>query len=328
MRLLLQMISTFCLLMLLSIQASAQIWVSNNAPKEGSLRVTLSGMHKLSTLKGKRGSTKVIQWLKSGSSVEESLFSLADTSAKILLFDPQEQMVAIETIVDSTSSAFVFDNPDEGFYNLFYLDKNVQNDTLFVSCASREMLNHSCRNGHARELKYIPYKTFEKDIPMQVVRERTKSDDLHYFVSSGEFVTFRALHQGKPLEGVKMTLATQKGWEKVQYSNSDGLVTFQLIQDYFTNWNLFDVKKLSDYLLIAEKTLPESGIYKQKTFANTKYVTTYSEAYLPAKTNYMSFVWGLVVFIVTVIVSFIAIYIYRHKRNVLKKHNYELTSKY
>lgn len=316
---------TLFLLMMLSLQASAQIWISNSAPEESSYKIVPSGMHKLSTLKGKRGSSKIVQWLRSGSSVEESLFSQADSSAKIFLFDPQNQMINVETVADSNASAFMFDNPDEGFYNLFYLTEKVRDDTLMVSCASREILNHSCRNGHAKDLKYVPYKTFEKVIPLQVVRERTKGENLHYFVASGEFLTFRALHHGKALEGVKMTLSTQKGWEKVQYTDADGKATFQVIQDYFTEWNLFDVRKLHEYLLVSEITLPESGIDQESAFCCTKYFTTYSESYLPAKTNYLSLAWSLVVFLVTVTISFIAVYAYRHKRNVLKKHNYELS---
>jgi len=328
MKFLLQKVLILCFLMMLSLQSVAQIWISNSAPKESSLKIAVSGMHKISALRGERGSAKVIQWLRSGSSVEESLFSQADSSASIFLFDPQEQRVAVETKADMNSSAFVFKNTEEGYYNLFYLTEKVCNDTLMVSCASREILNHSCRNGHAKELKYIPYKTFGKDIPMQIVRERNKGDDLHYFVTSGERLTFRALHDGKPIEGVKMTLVSQKGWKNVSYTNLEGVASFELIQDYFTNWNMFDVKKVYNYLLIAEKALPISGIRNQKTFKQTKYVTTYSEAYLPAKTNYMSLVWGLIVFLVTVIISFIVVYVYRHKRNVFKKHNYEYTSKY
>lgn len=328
MKLLLHAVLAFCILMMFSLQTGAQIWISNSAPKESSSKVALTGMHKLSTLRGKRGSTKVIQWLRSGSSVEESLFSQADSSAVLLLFDPQKQKIAVETIADHNSSAFVFNNTDEGFYNLFYLTEKVHNDNLQIACASREILNHSCRNGHAKELKYIPYKTFADDIPMQIVRERTKADDLHYFVTSGESVTFRVLIDGKPAEDVKMTFVTQKGWKKVLFTDDAGIASFEIIQDYFTNWNVFDVKKIHNYLLIAEKTFAETGIHQQNAFTHIKYVTTYSEAYLPAKTNYMSFVWGLIVFFITVIASSIAVYVYRNRRNVLKKHNYELPSKY
>jgi hypothetical protein len=281
-------------------------------------------MHKLSSIRGERGSTKVVQWLRNGQSVEESPYIEADSNASLILFNPNKERVEIETITNQNSSSFIFRNSDEGYYNLFYLTESAVSDTLLVSCASRELLSHSCRNGHAKEQKFVPYQTFSETIPLQVVRERTKQDDLHYFVASGGYVTFRALYKGKPAKNVKMTLISQKDWKKVIYTDEDGLAAFQIIQDYFTDWNVFDVKKIHNYLLVAEKTIAESNEHESTVTSHTKYTTTYSEAYLPAKTNYLSMVWSLIVFLITVIVTSIGVYIYRHKRKVLKKHTYEL----
>ena len=71
--------------------------------------------------------------------------------------------------------------------------------------------------------------------------------------------------------------------------------------------------------MYGEITVQEKGIYNEKEYSNVHYVTSLSDGYRPAKTMYTSMFWALALFILTIVITVVGIFIYRLKRSKVYK---------
>lgn len=298
-------------------------WLSNTPPAWRHKTIVSNGMHKISAEPKKRGQTQIVQWLREGSSVELSPYVSAFQTDTSMLFDPDGHSIELLEKTDSLGTEFAFINDKEGFYHLFFRHQSLQSDTLFYSCAYREILNHSCRNGHASELKYIPYRIFPEKVPFQIVRERVKGEDLHYFIKSGESITFKVLLDGQPQKNALLHFYSQKGWYKSSKTDENGSATFEVIEDYFDDWHVFDNDKIQNFIVKANYTIEQPGYLQTEPYQYRSYSATYSEAYRPAKIMYMSGIWGVIVFLTGLAFAALAVFLHRRKYNRLKKYLHE-----
>ncbi len=297
--------------------ASDIIWLSNTPPAQSKENYKTYGMHRLSSIRGKRGSVKILCWIREGISPESSRYLITIDSDKTvsMVFSPKGEVVKSQVALYGKEYALSFADIDEGFYNAYLLKQFIRGDTLFVVNAKAELSMHSCRNGHDKALlKNIEPRTYPDHIPFEVVRERLPGEDFHTFISSGDSVTFNALLNGQAVSEAKITLCTQKGWNKTSQTNDTGKATFQFIGDYFSRWEELNKRNIYHYLLIAEHTVIKQGTYKGQPHQYIHYVGTLSDGYFPSKTMYSSLVWSLVIFVLAVSLPVIAVYIYRERR--------------
>ena len=67
-----------------------------------------------------------------------------------------------------------YDWGEEGFYNIYVIEKYVRNDTLFVLIAKAERLHHKCRAGHKGIRKKLPPKTFPQKRVSHIQKQKPK----------------------------------------------------------------------------------------------------------------------------------------------------------
>jgi len=292
--------------------AENKIWFSNKPPSDDK-RSMPSGMHGLSSVKGKRGTSSIVQWLRAGTHpITSNYIQLVDSDDfSFYLYSPTHK----DSVGEFKESYLMYVSKEEGYYNGYLIIKEVSNDTLYVDIAKAEMLNHSCRNGHKNVQNKKGPDIYPETIPAEIVRVRTLSENFHYFASSGDEIDYQFFINGVPFEGAQLSFNTQTGWQKVLNTNENGISTFQILQDYFSPWQELNNRKVYDYVIFGEITLHETGMYKGEKYDYIHYTTSLSDGYRPAKTMYMSMFWALVVFMITVIISVAGIFIYRLNRN-------------
>ncbi len=324
-----------------SFQAVSQepIWFSNQPPKSMEKVVKASGMHRYYSLqrtsrktkttnngkkykktkKGKtaykRSATKYVQWLRKGNSIKEATYICFpdSTNYRLKLMSPtgKEEPISLE----QNKTCYVkFELNEEGYYNAYLIFKKGQQDTLYQNIAKAELLSHSCRNGHHKKLEARPVRYYPEITDFEIIRLRHPHEDYHYFASSGDTETFKALMNGKPLPGVKITINTEKGWSKTGFTDKNGEFKIQFLQDYFSNWQELDKRKIHYYMLKADYIQPKDIQYKNKDYKYVHYILTMSDGYRPSRTMYASMVWGLIVFLIAMIISIAGIFIYKERR--------------
>ena len=258
---------------------------------------------------------KYIQWLRKGSSITDAEYICLNdsTNYQLTLMSPEGKKEGIELVKNKTCYA-KFELNEEGYYNAYLIIKKDLGDTLHINIAKAELLNHSCRNGHHKKLEARPVNYYPEITDFEIIRERNPHEDYHYFTSSGNMETYKAIFEGKPLAGVKVKINTEKGWSKTQYTNENGELSTEYIQDYFSNWQELNTREIYYYMLEADYTVKKDINYKGKDYGYIQYSLTMSDGYRPARTMYSSMVWGLVVFLITMIVSIAGIFIYKERR--------------
>ena len=309
----------FCFL-IQSVAADNNIWFSNKPPADDK-KSAPSGMHGLSSIKGKRGKSSVVQWLRQGTHpITSNYIQVSDTgNFEFYFYSPAGQKAEGQFLTIGQSSILTYPSNEEGYYNAYLILKQVSNDTLYVNIAKAEMLNHSCRNGHKNVRKKIGPNVFPETIPTEIVRKRNSSENFHYFASSGDKIDYQFLLDGKPVENARLSFNTQTGWQKILFTDESGISTFQILQDYFSSWQELNNRKVYDYVIFGEITLPETGNYNGEDYSFIHYTTSLSDGYRPARTMYMSMFWASVVFMITVIISVTGIFIYKLNRNKIYK---------
>ena len=296
--------------------AAQEISWFSNMPPDGEKNIVTNGMHRLSSKKGKRGQSSIIQWLRKGTSPEESAYiSISEEDeVEFYLFSPSKKQIEGKLISKKGKSFFSYVSKEEGYYNGYLIQKEITRDTLNISIAKSELLNHSCRNGHKLVRGIVGPHLYPNIIPAEIKRKREFTEDLHYFATSSDKVEYQFLVNGEPVEGANLTLVTQKNWNKTLTTDKEGNSTFQFIQDYFSSWQELNNREIYNYLIYSEVTLPEKGNYKGSEYSYIHYTTSLSDGYRPAKTMYMSMFWALVLFILTVVVIVSGVFIYRLRR--------------
>ena len=295
------------------------VWLSNVPPATLKKQVSSYGMHRLCTLKGHRGRggpIRVIQWVRQGESVEGAHYvHLPDSiNACACVFSPKHEQPEARIMNIKGKSVVEYVDNEEGYWNLYLVLKRMSSDTLYIDVAKAELLSHSCRNGHPNVRKAVLPRIYPDKIPFEIVRERWLNENFHFFIASGDRFTYKPLFKGKPVSGIPVVLSTEKGWMNKKITNTKGEVTFQFIQDYFTRWSEIRGRKIYAYLIYSEFTKKTSGNYKGKTYHYIHYSTSMSDGYFPSRTMYLSMVWGLVIFIISLVVISVGVFVYRERR--------------
>lgn len=304
----------FLLLTLFSSFSSPRgLWLSNIPPAGEKKNIRPFGMHHLSSVRGKRGKVNIMQWICSGRSVKKVEYGLSEKSSDFrnLVFAPSGGVVP--SVLDSVHGTLSYESIEEGFYNGYLVVKELRNDTLYICVAKAEMLNHQCRNGHKDVLSLLPPKTYPESIPIEIVRSRTRFEDFHYFVSSGDRIHFSIFTDRGPVQNAKVQLITETGWVNTGKTDSVGSITFQFIQDYFSSWKDLDTRKEYTYILYADKTVERQGDYNGKPYRFVHYQCSLSDAYRPSVTMYTSKVWAMILFVGIMVLASAGVFMYRMK---------------
>ncbi|GEM_PF-299135 len=247
---------------------------------------------------------------------EDSLGSkncFTEIDASIYLLDANLSTTQATASKSTRCKSVSFKIPDNGYYNLFYIDKKIQDNTLHVKTAKYEFMRFNHSNDALYDKEKMAAHTI-KETPFDIVRIREEDETFYHNLYSGENLRVQVLLDGKPLERADITLRTKTLWSKSLKTDKDGVATFALIEDYFPNWSDFDKRYKNEFLLTASYERDMHGDINGTKYEKIRYSATYPSLYHPNNSQYRSYSYGLSAAIVTIIVSGFAIYWYRARR--------------
>ena len=194
-------------------------------------------------------------------------------------------------------TSITFEVPKSGYYAIYYIRElqRVVNITKY----EYKRFNHGGNEEFSKE-KIAP-KTI-KQATIDIARLRDGEDSFYYSLHTGDMLRFKVQKDGKALQGARVTLKTQFGWQKSVKTDKSGIAKFKLIQDYNPKWKKFNKRFREKFLVTA--------VYKDK---NSKYKVSYTAVYRPSRETYQSYAYGLVISIILLIILSLGIFIYRYK---------------
>lgn len=238
---------------------------------------------------------------------------MGSIDADLYVLDANIKTTKLTASKNAGCNSVSFKMPHNGYYNLYYSKKTIQDNTLYVQTAKYEKM----RFNHSNDAVYDEEKMAAhsiKEIPFDILRVREDGETFYHRLYSGEKVRIKVLLDSKAIEGASLTLSTKTGWSKTVKTDKNGIAVFTLLQDYFPEWNKFDRRHKNEFLLTANYTQEKAGTDDDKEYSSINYETTYSSLYYPGESGYSSYAYGLFAATATGILSGVIIYWYRKRR--------------
>ncbi len=306
-----RLIVTFLLGMLFvnNLPASQIYWLSDIAPSKEQAKEMRSS-HGGMVIQGKQGYSKKL-WLRKGDSIVDSTY-VKQSDVPLILVAPNASQTQV-AFSNKEYADITYEMKNEGYYNLFMIDRQVVDGVLQENVLKNEALSHSCRNGHGHVKDMVPPLYF-KGTSFDIIRERLPRESFHLRIGSGDIVSYKVLLNGKPVSGATVTMSTQKGWTKTLKTDSEGRVAFEMIRDYYPPWHEFKKRHMENFLIIAKYESNESGIYQGKHYNNIHYTATTAGNYYPSAREYKSYAYGLLIGLIGLTSSIFFIYFHRRRR--------------
>lgn len=297
-----------------NLTASETYWLSDIAPTR-ELAKEMRPSHGGMVIRSRQGYTKKL-WLRKGRDIAGSTY-VKKNDTTLFLVGPEESVAEL-AFSNKSYADIAFKMPNEGFYNLFMTDKQIEGGVLEESVVKSEALNHSCRSGHDHTREKMPPLYYE-GASFDIVRERLPRETFHSRMTSGDIISYKVLLHGQPVNGAAVTMVTQKGWSKTQETDPEGMVHFEMIRDYYPPWHEFNTRNMENFLIIAEHERADNGSYQGKEYDSIHYKATVAGNYYPSTRDYKSYSYGLLIGLFGLTVSVFLIYLYRRKRTDVYK---------
>jgi Ca2+/Na+ antiporter len=189
--------------------------------------------------------------------------------------------------------------PKSGYYTLYYI-QDTNSDFINTTKYEYKKINHGGDEVFNKE-KIKP--AILKETGFDIIRLRNDNEDsFFYSLQAGDILRFRILRDKKPVEGAKVTLETELGWQKSVRSDKKGIVKIGLIQDYNPNWKKFNKRFREKFIVTVN--------YKDK---NEEFKASYTGVFRPSRETYQSYAYGFIIFLILIALLSIGIFIYRYK---------------
>ena len=208
------------------------------------------------------------------------------------------------------------DGPVHGANNVYVVEQGVEGDVLVSRNAKWITMHHSCGWGHDNKFdeKLINPQSLDT-IPFEIVIDKLWDTNFHAMVTSGNDLRIKVLSYGKPVQGARITLSTEKGWMKKVVTDGRGVASVQMLRDYYpTSWPKFQRTHRGPFLVTAQYEADQKGIYKGKPYKQVSYMATLPWKYSPSEQDYASYSHGLLIGVLAMTVSGAGIYAYRERR--------------
>jgi len=238
---------------------------------------------------------------------------LGAIEAELYLLDANLNTTKAAESKKAGCKSVTFEMPDNGYYNLFYTDKKVDDGTLYLSTAKYEYMRFNHSNDAVYDEEKMSAHTI-KEVPFDILRLREEGETFFHRLYSGDKMRVKVLLEGKPLKGADLTLSTKSGWSKTVKTDKEGIAVFVLLKDYFPEWEKFDKRHQNKFLLTASYTQESKGEYDGEAYENIKYTATYPSLYYPEESGYVSYAYGLLAATTAMLISGFIIYWYRRRR--------------
>ncbi len=208
------------------------------------------------------------------------------------------------------------DGPVHGANNVYVVEQGIEGDVLVARTAKWITMHHSCGWGHDGKFDKMLINPQSLDtIPFEIVIDKLWDTNFHAMVTSGNELRIKVLSYGKPVQGAKISLSTEKGWMKKVVTGARGVATVQMIRDYYpTSWPEFHRTHRGPFLVTAQYEADQQGTYKGKPYKQVSYIATLPWKYSPSERDYASYSYGLLIGVLTITVSGVGVYAYRERR--------------
>lgn len=300
-------------------RGSGVLWLADTPPMRGEApRGRRGGGMGGMSMGGAHGGPPMKRlWLRAGADPQKAPFAHqeADASVETLLVVPLGKPEG-EPLPSPAEGhqGLAFEMPAQGFYRIYVTTRKLQGDTLNVSVAKTEV-GHFGHGGDEEEQKRaMTAPRVLENAAIEIVRERQDKEGPFSQIRSGTDQAFIVLQKGLPVANARVRFVSHAGWVKEAVSDEQGRISFQIIRDYFPPWDEFQKRFKATYLVIAEVAASESGNHNDQPYTRVRYQATLAGNYSPSPNDYRSYAWGLGVGLLAVLLSGVAIYLYRRRR--------------
>jgi len=220
---------------------------------------------------------------------------VANVDGEFIGRDVDNKPLKLEIKKEGKCTSVKFFMPKSGYYTLYYLQE--KKSTTNVTKYEFKRFDHSSDEEYNKEK--MSAKSIE-EVPFDILRLRADDETFYSRPQSGERLRFLVLKDAKPLAKATLTLTTEFGWQKVLYTDKDGIAEVQLIKDYLPEWDNFNKRFREKFLVTA--TFSQS---------DDKYKASYTGEFMPSRSEYQSYAYGLIITLVLLVVLSVGVYLYR-----------------
>lgn len=296
--------------------AAGAFWLSDSPPSRGDAPARSgTGMMGMGTTRTGPPSKRL--WLRSGADPQKSGYAQEDAQAlpEMLLVRPQGALTGeVLPPPEDGKKNLAFPMPVQGYYRVYVTTRKLQGDTLSVNVAKAEVSNFSHGGDEEERAQALVVPRVLESAPMEIVREKAADEPMFFQLKSGEEQAFVVLQKGLPSKGARVRFVSHEGWSKELLTDEQGRVSFKVVRDYFPPWDDFQKRFKATYLVIADLSAAEAGVYKDQPYSNVRYQSTLAGSYYPSPDDYRSYAWGLGLTVVFVLACGVPIYFYRRRR--------------
>ncbi|MBA3016078.1 MAG: DUF4198 domain-containing protein [Desulfobulbaceae bacterium] len=208
------------------------------------------------------------------------------------------------------------EGPMHGPNNVYVVESQVKGDILVLRTAKWCTLHHNCGWGHDHKFdseRIAPRSCLV--VPFEIVVRDLWDGNFHSRLMSGDMLALDVLYQGKPAPFATVRVTSEKGWSREVTTDADGHAAVQLIRDYYpASWSLFERNQLGEVRIEARYAVDQVGSFNGLDYRRVEMVSTFPWRYNPARREYTSLVYGLLIVTVAMAVSGLGIYIHRERR--------------
>ena len=266
---------------------------------------------------GRGGATAKRLWLRGGDSPTQAMYLMGYEQGELEyhLTTPDNQRHRLQPF-DTGHYGFGlhFDIPDEGFYSAYAIRREVRDGILHIETAKAEVLRHLCSAGHDYPAGIMEPRPLLAEAPLEVIRHRLDGENFHSRLVPGDTLQFTLYLHGEPAEGVEVRLITGQNWSKAITTGSDGVARFQLIRDYYPQWELFNRRREDPFLLIANYRQTTDAAQDARGYRSIHYTTTFTGQYSPPPREYQSYAYGLGLASLAFIIGTASVVVFRRRR--------------
>ena len=192
-----------------------------------------------------------------------------------------------------------FEVPKSGYYTTYFIEKFKSPQKELTKIAKFEFKRFDHGSDEVYDKDKMRAKTI-KEVPFDILRLRDDDETFYSRFQTGQEVKFQVLKEGKPVEGAKVVLKTQFGWQNVKYSDKKGIVIFKLVKDYYPPVDKFNKRFREKFIVTAN--IKDEG---------KEYDVTYTGTYMPSRDEYQSYEYGLLITIILLLALSFGVYLYR-----------------
>ncbi len=330
-------------------EENSPLWLSGTPPNMEMMK-QFSRAHGGMVIRDEERNYSKMLWLRAGDDLKKANY-LSDKMGQFYLLDVKSNASQpAPSSADSAHTAIKFKMPDEGYYNAYYMEQNVRDGVRYVDVAKREVLKHNCQLGHDFDVEqHRPQSA--KQIPLEVLRLRFDDETYHTRFNSGKNVLFKVLYKGDPVANAAVTISTEEGWSRNSKTDSEGIVSFLVIQDRFKQNEAQEVEKKQykpkqtegarkykkegksehkqaesggshgrmrrrseEFLVTVQYREPSIGEIDGLSYEQSVYTTTFPGHFSPSQSAYKSYAYGLTFGSAGFLVLGIGSYMYRRRR--------------